>query len=74
MSQVNVEFLLNKYGTKSQIKSAIDDVYYEGSMTATGSALIKMKNDIFSSANGMRNDKSVPKVSSIKKIYDRLLC
>ena len=60
-----MEFLLNRYGTKSQIKSAIDRVGYEGSMTATGSALLRMKDYVFSTANGMRDDKSIPKVRQI---------
>ncbi len=60
--QVYREFYLNSYGTKSKIKAAIDNMYYEGSMTATGDALVEMKDYIFDSNNGMRSDKSIPKV------------
>ena len=61
--QVRVEFYLNRYGSKSQIKSAISKAYYEGSSTATGTALRIMKRYLFSNAKGMRNDKSIPKVN-----------
>ena len=61
--QVRIEFYLNRYGSKSQIKSAISRAYYEGSSTATGTALLVMKRYLFSTAGGMRNDKSIPKVN-----------
>ena len=63
--QVYLEFQLDRYSTKSEIKSAIDRVYYHASLTATGDALSIMKSHVFSVSKGMRSDKSIPKVKSI---------
>eukprot|EP00794_Sanderia_malayensis_P006323 gene6323-7047_t len=65
------EFYLNSYSTKSAIKSAIDRMKYEGSMTATGDALLHMKSFIFNTNYGMRSDKSIPKAAKTVLILKR---
>lgn len=45
-----------------ELKQAIDRMYYQGSNTATGDALMKLVQTTFTPGEGMRVDKSIPKV------------
>ena len=40
-------------------------MWYQGSSTRTGDALMALKNQVFTVAAGMRTDKSIPKVCMI---------
>ena len=60
---MNNEFPLNRYYNKWDMKRAFDNMLYQGSNTATGDALEMMRTWAFSTENGMRDDKSIPKVS-----------
>lgn len=59
---VKVEFPLNRYYNKWDLKQAINRMWYQGANTATGNALIALKQQTFTLQNGMRDDKSIPKI------------
>ena len=60
--QVRVEFRLTQHYSKYGLKDAINRMWYQGSSTRTGDALMTLKNDVFTTRRGMRDDKSIPKV------------
>lgn len=53
---------MNAYNTKESIKRAIDNIWYQGSITMTGDALMGLVNDVFKTQYGMRDDAAIPKV------------
>lgn len=59
---VKVEFGLTSYYSKSSLKDAINSMWYQGSNTRTGDALMALKRNVFKAGNGVRNDKSIPKI------------
>ena len=61
--KVRVEFGLTKHYSKNSLKEAINKMWYQGSSTRTGDALMALKNQVFTDAGGMRSDKSIPKVN-----------
>jgi len=62
---------LNQHYSKNALKNAINRMWYQGSNTRTGDALMGLKRDIFTTNNGMRDDKSIPKVSRFSILYLR---
>lgn len=59
---VKVVLYFNTLYDKLEIKNKIQNMYYEASSTYTGEALYVLQNELFNAKNGMRNDKSVPKI------------
>ncbi|XP_065656896.1 cadherin-related tumor suppressor isoform X2 [Hydra vulgaris] len=60
--RVFVEFRLNEKQDKPAIKEAISKIRYQRSITATGDALMTLVEVIYTEENGMRSDKSIPKI------------
>ena len=60
---MEIEFYLGQYNKKNEVKNGIDNMWYQGSNTKTGDALMVMVNKVFNTHHGMRDDRSIPKVS-----------
>ena len=61
-SSTHLEFKLDKFVTKSDLRKAIDRVDYNGLLTYTGEALEFVKKYVFTESAGMRADIGIPKV------------
>ncbi|CAB3988505.1 protocadherin Fat 4-like [Paramuricea clavata] len=58
----HIEFNLVKYFTKNELRNAVDDIKYNGSLTYTGEALNTVRQKVFTASAGMRNDYDIPKI------------
>ena len=61
-TRTNTEFRLNQYFTKSELKQAVDSIFYRGGATYTAEALRHLSRNIFTQSAGMRTDPGIPKV------------
>ncbi|KAH9489337.1 hypothetical protein Btru_051673 [Bulinus truncatus] len=55
-TNATVEFHLDEFSTKQDIKDSIAKVNYTGGITATGLALMKVRDEVLSPAHGFRSD------------------
>ena len=61
-TNTKTEFDLGRYFTKTDMKSAVDRIPYQNGWTYTAEALKFLRNNIFITQAGMRDDPGIPKV------------
>lgn len=55
-TDTRIEFKLNKYFTKNDLRNAVDDIEYNGYLTYTGEALNTVRQQVLTTNAGMRDD------------------
>jgi uncharacterized protein YegL len=55
-TDTHIEFNLVKYFTKNELRNAVDDIQYHGFLTYTGEALNTVRQNVFTTRAGMRDD------------------